>query len=96
MSAILRPVRSYANSRSSVLDIDPKLVCKEMQKGLYAIPRLGSNLGLRRKAHQGFSTTYSINISAMKPHTHTCIFTKQIKSYLRRERNLFFLSIAAT
>ena len=36
MSAILKPVRSYANSRSSVLDIDPKLVCKEMQKEHYA------------------------------------------------------------
>ena len=46
MSAILRPVRSYANNRSSVLDIDPKLVCKEMQKGHHAIYRLGSNLGL--------------------------------------------------
>ena len=26
MSAILRPVRSYANSRSPILDNDPKLV----------------------------------------------------------------------
>ena len=34
MSAILRFVRSYANNRSSVLDTDPKLVCKEMQKGI--------------------------------------------------------------
>ena len=43
VSAILRPVRSYANSRSSVLDIDPKLVCKEMQKEHYATNRLVSN-----------------------------------------------------
>ena len=45
MSVILGPVRSYANSRSSILDIDPKLVCKDVQKGPYA-SQLGSNLGL--------------------------------------------------
>ena len=55
MSAILRPVRSYANSRSSVLDIDPKLVCKEMQKEHYAIKEASFELGLLVESPSGFS-----------------------------------------
>ena len=55
MSAILSPVRSYANSRSSIMDNDPKLVCKEMQKGHYAIYRLGFEPRPIMESPSGFS-----------------------------------------
>ena len=49
MSAILRPVRSYANSRSPILDNDPKLVQLECKGDLYASWAWGSNLMAQRK-----------------------------------------------
>ena len=53
MSAILRPVRSYANNISSILDNDPKLVQLKCKGTLCELGQ-GFEPWVLRKACQGF------------------------------------------